>query len=200
MILDLIIMSISIYVGCMFSGKTSQLIREYKRWRKIGKSVLCINYAQDDRYGDDEFMYSHNMEKAKCVRANNLFDVSENILKDSDIIMINEGQFFSDLVEFCTKWCDNHNKNIIVCGLDGNFQRKPMGQINELISICDNIEKLKALCDICKDGTSALFSWRNTNNQDQIVIGTDYIPVCRKHYIELQKSRSTKEQQISIQD
>lgn len=182
-------MSITIYTGCMYSGKTSQLISEYKKWKKIGKNVLCINYAKDERYGKDEFMYSHNMERAKCVKVINLFDVPEILLKESDLIMINEGQFFSDLVNFCVKWCETCNKNIIVCGLDSDFQRKPIGQINELMSLCDNIVKLKALCDICKDGTPALFSWRNTNDKQQIVIGTDYIPVCRKHYIELQKSR-----------
>lgn len=182
-------MSISVYLGCMYSGKTSQLIREYKRWRTVGKSVLCINYANDDRYGNDEFMYSHGMEKAKCVKVIKLSDIPKNLLNDSDIIMVNEGQFFTDLVDFCTKWCEIYNKNIIVCGLDGDFQRKPMGQMNELISICDNVEKLKALCNICKDGTPALFSWRNTNDQQQIVIGTDYLPVCRRHYIELKKCR-----------
>ena len=182
------IMSISIYTGCMYSGKTSEIIREYKRWEKIGKTVLCINYIKDERYGNDDYIYSHNMEKAKCVKVLNLVDVSEELLRDSDIIMINEGQFFNDLIDFCTKWCEVYNKNIIVCGLDGDFQRKPIGQMNQLMSISDNINKLKALCYICKDGSSALFSWRNTNDQQQILIGNDYIPVCRKHYIELQKS------------
>lgn len=173
----------------MYSGKTSQIIAECKRWEKIAKSVLCINYAEDERYGNDNFMYSHNMEKAKCIRVINLSDIPENILNETDIIMINEGQFFSDLIKFCIKWCDTYNKNIVVCGLDGDFQRKPMGQINELISLCDDHKKLKALCDICLDGTSALFSWRNTNDKQQKIIGTDYIAVCRKHYTELHKNR-----------
>jgi thymidine kinase len=182
-------MSINLYIGCMYSGKTSLLIREYKRWEKIGKSVLCINYAKDDRYGNDDFMYSHNTEKAKCIKVINLSDVPKNLLNSSDIIIINEGQFFSDLINFCTEWCDLYSKNIIVCGLDGDFQRKPIGQINELISLCDDVEKLKALCDICRDGTPALFSWRNTNDRQQIVIGNNYIPVCRKHYLQLQKNK-----------
>ena len=175
----------------MFGGKTSRLISEYKRWEKIGKSVLCINYIKDNRYGTDNFMYSHNMEKAKCVKVLNLSDIPEDLVKNSDIIMINEGQFFTDLVAFCTKWCDEFSKNIIVCGLDGDFQRKPIGQINELIPLCDNVEKLKALCDMCNDEEKApgLFSWRKTNDLQQVVIGNDYVPLCRKHYLEMQKYR-----------
>lgn len=197
-------MSITVYIGCMFSGKTSRLISEYKRWKKIGKSVICINYEKDNRYGessqrdspDNDFMYSHNMEKAECIKTLDLSDISEDKLINYDIIMINEGQFFANLVDFCIKWCEQYNKNIIVCGLDGSFQRKPMGQINELLSVCDNIEKLKALCDICKDGTFALFSWRITPDQEQIIIGTDYIPVCRKHFIDLNNKQMFARDQV----
>ena len=186
-------MSINLYTGCMFAGKSNFLISEYKRWEKIGKSVLCINYIKDDRYCTDNFVCSHSNEKAKCIKVLNLSDVSEDLLKNTDIIMIDEGQFFTDLVAFCTKWCDEFGKNIIVCGLDGDFQRKPIGQINELIPLCDNVEKLKAFCDICKDGTAALFSWRKTNDLQQVVIGNDYMPLCRKHYLEMQKDRILSE-------
>ena len=135
-------MSITLYLGCMYSGKTSELIREYKRWQKIGKSIICINYIDDKRYDvidEDQFMYSHNMEKARCIKTKLLNTISDDVLHDIDIIMINEGQFFSDIKEFCEKWCDKYNKDIIICGLDGDFEREPMGQMNQLISITSQI-------------------------------------------------------------
>jgi thymidine kinase len=192
-------MSITLYLGCMYSGKTSELIREYKRWQKIGNSVICINYIDDKRYDvkdEDQFMYSHNMEKVRCIKTKLLNTISVDVLHDIDIIMINEGQFFSDIKEFCENWCDKYNKDIIICGLDGDFEREPMGQMNQLISICDNITKLKALCNICKDETPGLFSWRISNNKSKIHIGTDYIPVCRKHYNILKHERDSKDDNI----
>lgn len=177
-------MSLTLYIGCMFSGKTSSLISECKKWQEIGKSVLCINYIKDNRFGLEDYLYSHDMQKTKCIKVLHLSDIPLDLLQNTNIIMINEGQFFTDLVDFCIKWCEKFNKIIYVCGLDGDFQRKPIGQINELIPLCDNVKKLTALCKICNDGTVGLFSWRKTNNLHQIVISNDYIPLCRKHYIE----------------
>lgn len=186
-------MSITLYLGCMYSGKTSALIRDYKRWKKIGKSVLCINSILDNRYGvtdDDTHMYSHDLDKAICVKTDRLSSIDHDILNGTDIIMINEGQFFPDIRIFCEEWCDRKRKEIIICGLDGDFEREPMGQITHLISICDTVEKFKALCGLCKDGTKAIFSWRVSGSKEKVQIGNEYIPVCRHHYNELEKKRN----------
>ena len=52
--------SIKLIIGCMYSGKTSELIREYNKWKSINKTVLIINFAEDERYGKDNFLYSHD--------------------------------------------------------------------------------------------------------------------------------------------
>ncbi len=180
--------TIDIVLGCMFSGKTTEVIAECKKWFSISKNALCINYFGDDRYGDDDNLYSHDTEKIKCVRVYKLKEIDDELLKKSDIILINEGQFFDDLIDNCVKWCDIYNKKIIVSGLDGDFLRKPFGQILDLIPYANSVKKLKAFCSICKDGTYAYFSSRLTNESDQIVIGSsNYIAVCRKHYLSLQK-------------
>lgn len=182
--------SITLYIGCMFSGKTSELQREYKRWKNVGKSVVSINYVGDDRYGVDDYIYNHDNTKIPCIKAFKLSDIEENVLKHVDVILINEGQFFVDIIEFCVRWCDEFKKNVIVCGLDGDFMRKPFGKINDLIPLCDEVRKLKALCKVCADGTYGLFSWRVSKETEQVIIGDvdKYIPVCRKHYIEFSKT------------
>lgn len=179
---------ILIYCGNMYASKTSELIREYNKWKSINKQVIMINHIFDNRYGDNDFVYSHDLIKVPCIKTNNLNDISNDLLEKQDVILINEGQFFTDLLVFCKKWCDEKNKNIIVCGLDGDFRRKPFGQMNELISIADDVIKLKSFCSYCSDGTPAIFTHRSINNDEQIVIGsTNYKPVCRKHYLQLNK-------------
>lgn len=178
-------MSIRVYVGCMFSGKTSELQREYKRWKYIGKNVIIINYMDDNRYGNDDYVYTHDGNKVPCIKTKYLMDISKENIIGIDVILINEGQFFDDLIHFCTLWCEKYNKDIVVCGLDGDFMRKPFGKMNELISLADDVYKLKAMCSKCKNGTQALFSKRLTDEKESIIIGSDmYIPVCRKHYLE----------------
>lgn len=180
--------SLRLYIGCMYSGKTSELIREYTRYQKIGKRVICINYSLDTRYGNDNFVYSHNLAKIECLKATFLMKLSMKELLEYDVILINEGQFFTDLLDFCLLYCDTHKKHIIVCGLDGDFNRKPFGQISDLIPLADEVTKLKALCEICNDGTSALFSYRISDSKEQISIDNNYIPLCRKHYLEKKNS------------
>lgn len=180
--------SLRLYLGCMYSGKTSELIREYTRYQKIGKKVICINYSFDTRYGNDEYVYSHNLDKIECIKCQSLMELSHDLISSYDVILINEGQFFKDILEFCLKYCDEFNKHIIVCGLDGDYLRKPFGQMNDLISLADEITKLKAFCTECNDGTPALFTWRLSKETKQVSIGNDYVPLCRKHYLKLSKT------------
>lgn len=170
----------------MFSGKTSELQREYTRWKNINKNALIINYSDDERYGKDDFVYNHDKNKIPCIKTKKLFDIPIEILQKNDVILINEGQFFGDLFNFCQLWCEKYNKNIVVCGLDGDYLRKPFDQINSLLPLADEVIKLKAFCKKCNDGTQALFSKRLTDETENIVIGSDekYMPVCRKHYID----------------
>ena len=181
--------SIKIVLGCMFSGKTTEVINVYKKWFSISKKAVCINFEGDTRYGDDDKLYSHDLSTVECIKVSKLKDVQIESILEGDIILINEGQFFSDLVEYCILWCEKYNKNIIVSGLDGDFQRKPFGPLLELIPYCDTVKKIHAFCKYCADGTHALFSWRISKENNQVVIGTNnYVAVCRKHYCELSSS------------
>jgi len=179
---------ITVYIGCMYSGKTSELIRECRRCITIDKKVLAINYISDNRYSNDNFIASHNLDKVACIKVNKLSDILEEQINNCDYIFIDEGQFFTDLKYHVLKWCEEYNKNIVVIGLSGDFKREPFGQILDLIPIADKVVKLNALCSYCKDGTEALFTHRLSNESEQVVIGNiNYVPVCRKHYLEFTK-------------
>ena len=178
--------SIKIILGPMFSGKTTSLIREFREWSSINKKPLCINYIKDDRYGNvcENNMYNHNLLSVKCTYVSNLKDVDESLVKDHDVILVNEGQFFTDLVESCKKWAEEFNKNVVVSGLDGDYQRETFGDILKLIPYADSVEKLNAFCAICANGKRAPFTFRKTKETEQVVIGSsNYVALCRDCYI-----------------
>ena len=175
--------NLTVYLGCMFSGKSSEIIKECRRHLVIKQKVLGINYSQDKRYTDEDYIVNHNLEKIICVKVNNLSDISDQNILDNDFIFIDEGQFFSDLLECVLKWVDVYKKTVCVFGLDGDFKRQPFGDMLKLIPHCDNVIKLKALCSFCKDGSEALFTHRLSNENEQVVIGFDnYVPLCRLCY------------------
>jgi thymidine kinase len=184
---------INLIIGCMFSGKTSELIRECRRRLNIGQKVLGINYSDDKRYTDEDYIVAHNLEKIKCLRTKYLKDIPQSEIDKVDFIFIDEGQFFTDLKEYVIKWCEEYNKSITVISLDGDFQRNLFGSISELIPYCDTINKLTALCRLCSDGTEALFTCRISNENEQVVIGVNnYIPLCRTHFLENNKESNNK--------
>jgi thymidine kinase len=111
----------------------------------------------------------------------NIWESSSEIRK-SDVILINEGQFFPDLYDVVVNMLE-HKKKVYVCGLDGDFERKKFGQILDLIPMCDKIRKLTSLCSICRDGTRGIFSMRLSGEKDQTIVGSEnYMPVCRSCY------------------
>ena len=190
---------LEIILGGMYAGKTSRLVEIYNQCKFCNIPVAVINHSIDNRY-HEELLSTHDQVKIPCIKTDNLFDVWANFInleedislvprvKDklkvatSNVILINEGQFFPDLEEFVKSLLLN-NKKVYVCGLDGDFERKKFGQILDLIPLCDKVTKLTSLCSICKNGTPGIFSKRITSEKKQTVVGSDnYIPVCRKCY------------------
>ncbi len=171
----------------MFSGKSTELIRRISRFQSINKPVLCINHEIDVR-AEPNSIKTHEGKSIPAIKTNKLRSITstEEYIK-AEVIGIDEAQFFDDLHEFVL-FAESENKSLIICGLDGDFQRKPIGQILNCIPLADSVLKLKALDMISKDGTPAIFTKRkNTvNNTDQILVGgkDEYLAVSRKNYIQ----------------
>ncbi len=166
--------------GPMFSGKTTRLIQHYKAYKFIGKKIVVINYSLDTRYSNT-MLSSHDHIEIPCVFTTTLSNKSLWI--DADVILINEGQFFGDLLETVVEMVDIYKKQVHICGLDGDFRRNRFGTLLDLVPYSDKVEKLNAFCGLCKNGNLAVFSHRVTNESAQVVIGSDnYIPLCRSCY------------------
>jgi len=86
-------------MGTMFAGKSTELLRRCRKHEITGKKVLKVKFSADRRY-DAEAISTHNGVKDKAVPATNLCtDLGESWRK-FDVIGIDEGQFFNDIVEF----------------------------------------------------------------------------------------------------
>ena len=173
---------LELIIGPMFSGKSTELIREIRLAKIINKKVLVIKPQIDNRYSENEIT-THSFESEKCETTEKLENLN-NIVREYDLIVIDEGQFFPDLKKYVLIWVDEYNLHVIVGGLDGDFKREPIGQILELIPHADKCKKITSLCIICNDGTKAIFTCRKIKSNQQIQIGgiETYTPLCRKHY------------------
>jgi thymidine kinase len=171
---------LELIVGPMFSGKTTKILDIYKQCMFCSIPVSVVNHYSDTRYSET-MLSSHDKVVAPCIQTDLLDSVFDQLC-ETDVVLINEGQFFTDLYEVVSKLL-KHNKKIYICGLDGDFERKKFGQMLDLVPLCDKITKLTSLCSRCKDGTPGIFSMRLTCEKNQMVVGFDnYIPVCRNCY------------------
>jgi thymidine kinase len=179
---------IHIIFGPMFAGKTTALLERIAEEEAKGKTVTLVKSSKDCRYSEDKIV-SHDGTERQCTPVFRLGDlrgiVGEEKWTNTDVIAIDEAQFIPDLVSFCVTVADEHNKKVIVAGLDGDFKRARFGEILDLLPLCDSVTKLTAQCGICLS-RPALFSLRTMlgENTQELVGGSDaYKPACRACYL-----------------
>lgn len=177
--------TLTLVCGPMYAGKTTHLITTYNKHKN---NAIVINFCDDNRYSKT-LLSSHDKIMIPCIKVHTLSELDEMLeivlFKDAiKNILIDEGQFYSDLVPQVLKFLEVWNKNVFVYGLDSDFRRQKFGSILDLVPHADHIEKLRANCGKCKSKNSAMYSFRVTNEDKIVVIGnTNYIPLCRNCYI-----------------
>lgn len=173
---------IQLILGPMFAGKSTELIRRFRRYLIIGHKCLMIKYSKDERYSSEQVV-THDKTSISGVKADQLDEKIVAIANDYDVVGVDEGQFFPDVVDFCELMA-NKGKIVVVSALDGTFERKPFGTILGLIPLAEDVVKLNAICNICKG--QAAFTKRTTNETEVEVIGGSdkYIATCRSCFTE----------------
>ena len=169
---------IEVICGSMFSGKTEELLKRLNRAKFAKLKISVFKPQLDTRYGNNKIV-SHNSNEILAIP---IKDASEILtcISESDIIAIDEAQFFNtDIIAVCNTLAEK-GKRVIISGLDMDFLAKPFGIMPHLLAIADKITKLHAICADCHN--TANFSFRITQNKSLIKIGEkdEYKPLCRQ--------------------
>jgi len=187
-------MSLELIIGPMFAGKSSAVLQRIRRAKVINRKVFIVTSILDTRYDvRGSSVYTHDKEsvKANSLGVNNLDDIFKlGEFHHADMVIIEEAQFFIGLYEIVRGAVEVFRKDVIVVGLDGDSDRRPFGEILQLIPLADRVTRLSALCKKCGDGTEGIFTALNSEEEEaekkeQIFVGgaDKYMAVCRKHYL-----------------
>lgn len=175
--------SIVLICGPMFAGKSTELMRRVKRELFAMRRCCVIKYAKDTRYSCDKVATHDNQQITSTVQVSQLSELGER-WKNYDVIAIDEGQFFPDIVTFSQTAADSGIK-VIISALDGDFQRKPFGKVAELMPLCDNIIKVTAVCMKCQRREAPFTKRIVRSNEQELIGGADmYAAVCRQCYLD----------------
>ena len=182
-------MSLEIIIGCMFSGKSTELLKRLLTHAEIGLKCLYINHSNDNRNKNHPFSTHHpfivpkNYENIEFYS----YDTLNNLIKEEyDVIGIDEAQMFDEsLIKFVNDHVDIYNKELIVCGLNSDYQRNQIGHILELIPRCNTLCKLNSYCKDCQPKKEIAIFSAKYNRINKTIGGSElYKPVCRKCYLE----------------
>ncbi len=168
---------IEVICGSMFSGKTEELIRRLKRAGIANQRIEIYKPAVDTRYRKGAIV-SHDENSIASIQVDHARAIVA-MTQGADVIAIDEAQFFDDeLSEVCNRLAFG-GARVIVAGLDMDYAGKPFGPLPALLSTAEYITKLHAICVKC--GNIANYSWRKTDEGNQILIGEKemYEPRCR---------------------
>jgi len=169
---------IEVIVGCMFSGKTEELIRRIRRAQIARQPVAIFKPRIDNRYSSDHIVSHSELKLLSTVveRSSDILDLS----KDAQVIGVDEGQFFDmGLIEVAESLA-NKGKRVIIAGLDQDFKGKPFEPMPQLLAIAEYITKTLAICVVC--GNPADRTQRKTTDNQRVLVGaTDsYEARCRR--------------------
>ena len=178
---------IELIIGPMFSGKSTRLIELMRKYVYKAKKTIMVKFYADQRYTEKSEVVTHDLIKYDSINCKILRD-SFDTFKNYDVIGIDEGQFFADLVEVCEELA-LMGKIVLIAALNGDFRMEPFPVIQRIIAKADKIKLLKAYCFNChKD---AKFSLRIVQSNETVLIGAGeaYIPACRECHVDFSKQR-----------
>ncbi|CAH1793964.1 unnamed protein product [Owenia fusiformis] len=173
----------------MFSGKTTELIRRMKRFKFANYECMIIKYAHDARY-DADAVATHDNQTLEATKATELIPLREQC-RPYEVIGIDEGQFYPDIVPFCEEMA-SLGKTVIVAALDGTYQRKQFADILQLVPLAESVIKLNAVCMICY-GEAAFTKRKGAEKEVEVIGGAEkYLAVCRQCFVSPIKEASPK--------
>jgi thymidine kinase len=183
---------VEVITGSMFSGKSEELIRRLRRAQIARQKVQIFKPAFDSRYSDHHIV-SHSEMRIPSEQVSSAKDLLEKVLPDTEIVGIDEAQFFDlDLPAACNQLA-NMGKRVIVAGLDQDYLGKPFEPIPQLLAIAEYITKTLAICVVC--GGPANHTQRLVASRDRVLLGAQgmYEARCRHCFDPELSSRETAE-------
>ena len=159
---------IEVVTGSMFSGKSEELIRRLRRAQIAKQKVQIFKPLVDDRYSDDHIV-SHSDMRIRSRNVENAAALLELVNEDTEVVGIDEGQFFDANLPAVCNTLANRGKRVIVAGLDQDYLGRPFEPMPQLLAIAEFITKTRAICVVC--GDPANHTQRLVASSDRVLVG-----------------------------
>ena len=173
---------IEVIAGSMFSGKSEELIRRLRRARIARQRVQVFKPEIDSRYSDKHIV-SHSEMRHESVAVRTAAEIMELIELDTEVVGIDEGQFFDAELVAVASDLARKGLRVIVAGLDQDYTGKPWEPMPQLLAVAEYITKTHAICMKC--GQPANYSQRTFESEERVAVGAGgmYEARCRSCFV-----------------
>jgi thymidine kinase len=171
---------IELIQGPMFAGKTTELLRRYRRFKISNQKCVLVKYDKDNRYSENAIATHDNyLVFENVIKSHDLKEIKEQ-LYNYDVIFIDEAQFYENIM--IVEELADHGKHIILSALSGTFKKTIFPNIATLIPLCEKITTLTAICHFCHHEAPFTLKTSSSDKIEEIGGQELYLPVCRKCY------------------
>lgn len=172
---------LEVICGCMFSGKTEELITQIRRAEIARLRFQVFKPLIDTRY-DNDAVASHDDSKSPATNVSKAYEILEHLDQNIEVVGIDEAQFFDDLIVEVAEKLANEGRRVIVAGLDTDWKGEAFGPMPRMIAKADIVRKQYAICMVC--GAPATRTQRMVSADEQFLLGStdSYEARCRKHF------------------
>ncbi|MEX1124135.1 MAG: thymidine kinase [Acidimicrobiia bacterium] len=172
---------VEVICGPMFSGKSEELIRRVTRYQIARIPVQTFKPQLDNRYANDEVV-SHSSLKVGATSVETSDQLLRAIEDITEVIGIDEGQFFDQGLVEVVEQLAVAGKQVIVAGLDTDYLRRPFEPIPTICDRAEYVTKMLAVCHKC--GGPGMYTQRIVPSDDLVVLGAlgSYEARCRMCY------------------
>lgn len=140
-------MSLEVIAGCMYSGKSEELIRRLRRCQIAGQRVLVLKSSLDDRYSKED-VATHVGEKLQAHTVRDPQEVREYLEEEAswEVVGLDEVQFMGEKITDILERAAFKGIRVIAAGLDLDSEGEPFGPMGRLLAVADSVTKLTAVC------------------------------------------------------
>ena len=158
--------------GCMFAGKTEELIRRIKVLEFAKKEIMVFKPKIDNRYSDTKVV-SHAGSSVESHVIADAAEILDLIKPTTQVVAIDEAQFFEDNICDVANELADRGIRVMCAGLDTNFKGEPFGPMPLLITEAEFVTKLAAVCNKCgapATRTQRIIDGRPASYNDPIIL------------------------------
>jgi thymidine kinase len=180
---------LKMYVGPMFSGKSTKLIQQIERYKIAKKNIICFKPAMDTRYTKEGFIITHSELHVPCYLVNSSDDILRLYQEKSEENMINavaidEAFMIEDISKACLSLVYNQKIDVLVSSIDMSASLIAFDEISKLMCHATHVKKCKSVCTVCGDDASYTMRKFSKNKEDEIQVGGEdmYEARCLDHH------------------